>query len=247
LPADLSGGLLRFMINHGSLFLGLLRCNYYPVEIGSFRENGLPGYATSGWDNVYAVNLIEALAEHNEPDRIVLALYSKICHGMTRNTYVSGEGATLGVIPGQEFRSMYLPPNSANNSLLLRIVRTQMVYEKVDDRGLPSDLLLTHFSPRSWLDDGKEISFRDAPSLFGPISLSIRSRLKHDQIDVSFQTPRRKLPNRTWLCLRTPRRREIVQVLHRGESFDRFDSSNEKIDLSGLTGKVELTVHYRTE
>lgn len=247
LPPDLSEGLLGYMMNHGSLFLGLLRCNYYPVEIGSFKDGGLPGYVTSGWDNVYAVNLIEALAQHDEAERIVLALYSKLNHGMTQGTYVSGEGATLGVVPGMEFRSMYLPPNSANNSLFLKTLRTQILHEVCDGDGMPSDLLLTHFTPRSWLENGKEIRIDQAPTLFGPVSLHVRSRLERNQVDVSFEAPVRRIPSQTWIRLRTPGRREISKVLCQGRGFEAFDAATEKIDLSGFSGRVELTVFYDAE
>lgn len=47
----------------------------------------------------------------------MLALYGKLAHGMTRKTFVSGEGHTIAPAPGEYFRSMCLPPNNANNDV----------------------------------------------------------------------------------------------------------------------------------
>jgi hypothetical protein len=36
----------------------------------------------------------------------------------------------------------------------------------------------------------------------------------------------------------------MTKVLHRDKVFEEFDASAERIDLSGLSGRVELTVYY---
>ena len=87
---------INYMLLHGARLLGLTRFNYYPVPIGSHRAGGLPGYSTSGADNVYGPGILDALAELDEADQIVLSLYGKLAHGMTRNTFISGEGDSAG-------------------------------------------------------------------------------------------------------------------------------------------------------
>ncbi len=236
--------ILDYMFGHGSFLLGLLRCNYYPVEVGSYREKGLAGYATAGADNVYLVNVIDALAEQDLPDRLVLALYGKLCHGMTRETFVSGEGDSYGVVPGEYYRAMYLPPNSANNSLLLKILRTMMLFEKEDERGEAVDLLLTHFTPRGWLADGQKIYFSNSPSLFGKVSLSLVSELSQNQIRAVLRTPDRHRPSRMRLRLRTPGNRRLTSVMVNQQRHDLFDPLTETIDLSGLAGTLNIVARY---
>lgn len=242
-PKD-SRRILDYMFRHGSFFLGLLRCNYYPVAVGSYRENGLAGYSTPGADNVYLVNVIDALAEQNLPDRLVLALYGKMCHGMTHETFVSGEGDSYGVVPGEHYRAMYLPPNSANNSLFLKILRTMVLFEKEDERGEAADLLLTHFTPRGWLADEQRISFSNSPSLFGKVSLRLVSELSRNQIRAVLEAPDRRRPSRMRLRLRTPGKRRITSVTVNRRSHDLFDPLTETIDLSGLSRTLNIVAQY---
>ncbi|MEW5980540.1 MAG: hypothetical protein AB1898_32545 [Acidobacteriota bacterium] len=243
-PQPTSWRILDYMFRHGSFLLGLVRCNYYPVEIGSHKENGLPGYSTSGADNVYAVNVVESLSQHDQPDRMVLTLYGKMAHGMTRETFVSGEGDSYGVVPGEYYRAMYLPPNSANNALLLKLLRSMMLFETVDQSGRPLGLRLTHSTPRAWLADGQEIGFVKAPSLFGPVSLQMTSALSRGQIAAELEMPSRNRPSQVTLRLRTPGRRPIQSVVINGKKHLRFDPEKETVDLTGMTGHLKLVVRY---
>ena len=117
------GRILDYMHGYGGLFLGLLRFNYYPTPIGSYRADGLPGYYTTGDDNVYLPSYLRMLAAQDAADRQVLSFYGKLAHGMTRNTFVAGEGSTIGARPGVAYRSCYGTPSSANNTAFLLNLR----------------------------------------------------------------------------------------------------------------------------
>ncbi|MCD4826054.1 MAG: hypothetical protein K8S55_15800, partial [Phycisphaerae bacterium] len=236
------GRILHYMFNHGSRFLGLTRFNYYPVPIGSCRERGLPGYKTTGADNVYGVLVIDMLAAQDEADQIVLSFYGKLAHGMTRGTFIAGEGDSFE--PGKQYRSMYLPPNLTNNALFLKILHDMLVYYHVDEDGMPDELWLAHFTPRAWLEDGKEIRVSKAPTMFGEISYHIKSHLKQGRIEVQIQAPARSQPKSFVLRLRTPLKRKIKTVMVNGKMSDKFNPEKETIDLSGISGKIKLEVRY---
>lgn len=236
------GRILHYMFNHGSRFLGLTRFNYYPVPIGSCRQRGLPGYKTTGADNVYGVMVIDMLAAQDEADQIVLSFYGKLAHGMTRGTFISGEGDSFE--PGKQYRSMYLPPNLTNNALFLKILHDMLIYNHMDEKGMPAELLLAHFTPRAWLEDGKEIKVARAATMFGEISYHIKSHLKQNRIEVQIQSPARSRPESFILRLRTPLKRKIKTVTINGKSGDKFNPEKETIDLSGISGKIKLEVRY---
>ncbi len=177
------------MKNYGTWLLGLLRFNYYPVENLTYMEGGLPGYATEGADNVYAINLAEFVSHMNDPERLILMFYSKLAHGMTRGTYISGEGDTIGVYPGEYYRSMYLPPSSANNSLFLKLLRIMLLNEQYDDDFVPVSLDICPAVPLKWLEDEKIIEVINAPTLFGPVSFTCIPHTNIGHIQMTLDLP----------------------------------------------------------
>lgn len=136
-----------------------------------------------GADNVYGPGILDALAELDEADQIVLSLYGKLAHCMTRNTFNAGEGDSFGVVPGQYYRALYLPPSNTNNALFLKTLHDMLVFTHVDVEGRPEELLLAHFTPRGWLEHGKTIRVVRAPTMFGPVSFTLRSRLDEGVVE----------------------------------------------------------------
>ncbi|MBO7678040.1 MAG: hypothetical protein J6S75_00075 [Thermoguttaceae bacterium] len=64
------------------------------------KPDGLPGYKADGVDNIYGPRFLRLAISQNDADRVVLMFYAKLLHGMTRETFISGEGDTIGVFPG---------------------------------------------------------------------------------------------------------------------------------------------------
>lgn len=233
--------IISYILLHGGRLLGLTRFNYYPVDIGSYREGGLPGYKTTGADNVYTSAMIDVLASQDMAEQIVLSFYGKLAHGMTRGTFIAGEGDTIGYYPGEYYRSMYMPPNSTNNALFLKILHDMLIFTYFNQNGEPKELLLAHFTPRHWLEDGKEIRVVNAPTPFGRISFHIKSFISKNAVEADIQLPKSN-PDKILLRLRTPNKREIKSVEINGREHKLF--SNETIDLSGLKGKLRIKVRY---
>jgi len=234
-----------FMRNHGSLMLGLVRFNYYPVEIGEFRADGLPGYSTTGFDNVYLPGYLRMMADRDEADLLCLSFYAKAVHAQTRGTYVSGEGETVGARPDQFYRSCYGTPCSANNTAFLMALRLMLVRESFDDStGLPQGLYLAHGTPRQWLEPGKVVTVDNAPTAFGPVSLHIESELDRGIVHARVMLPSRDPAAVTKLKLRVPKPATIIAVTRNGQPCGKFDAATETVDLSGLGGEALLEVHY---
>jgi hypothetical protein len=249
--SPLAGRLLEYALRRGSFLLGLVRFDYYPTGVGSVRCDGLPGLKTPGTDDVYGVERTRFLAELDRPDLLVLALYGQLAHGMTRGTFVSGEGATIGPVPprtcpgepdGEYYRSMYLPPSSTSNAFFLTTLRELLAHWSLDDDGRPSALHLAYSTPRAWLADGKRIAVRDLPTPFGRLAYSIDSHVADGYLDVRLTVPRRQPIHELRLRIRVPPGKKPYLARVGGGTLR---PAGETFDLTGRTGTLTLRVLVR--
>jgi hypothetical protein len=229
-----SSAILRYLLDHGGRFLGLVR---FAPHTGVTN----PGYQKPGTDDVYGTNVARFLADNDQPEQLLLSLYGKLAAGMTQNTFVSGEGSTVGPVKGQYYRSMHRPPNSANNAFFLETLRLTLVHETTDSTGQPQGLELAYSTPRDWLEQSKQIAVRGMRTSFGPLTYTIDSAADavHAQLDVptGFTGPLR-------LRLRLPDGQRIAAVSVNGTPWYAF-AGPETIDLSGLTGHLDIVATRR--
>jgi hypothetical protein len=224
-------GVLRYMLLHGSRLLGLVRAGAYALY---GREAKPP---VSGTDEVYGINAARFLADEDEPDQLVLSLYGDLAAGMTPNTFVAGEAATVPPLPGLAGRAMYLPPNAAADAAFLETLRLMLVHET------PAGLQLAYATPRAWLRPGRRIAVTNLPTSFGPLSYALVAR--SGSVDAVVDVPTRARPSALTLRLRLPPGERIAAVTVDGAPSARFDRATATIDLSGREGKV--TVVARVE
>ena len=228
-------GVLRYMQAHGSRFLGLVRFRAWP-------NVGKPGYRAPGSDDVYGTNLARFLADNGQADQLILSLYGKLGADMTANTFVSGEGSTIGPVDGEYYRSMFRPPNAANNAFFLETLRLMLVHETRAADGTPDGLELAYSTPRRWLLPGRRIAVRGMRTSFGALSYSLR--VGKSAVRVQLTVPRRVPPRTLQLRLRLPVGKLITGVALGGKAFARYDAGSGTIDLSGLKGRVTLVASY---
>ena len=105
-------------------------------------------------------------------------------------------------------------------------------------------LWLARATPRGWLEQGKKISVKNAPSAFGFSSYEIVSDVDHANITATVEVPSRGSPEAILLRLRHPKSAPIKSVTVDGKSWPKFRADRETIDLRGLTGKVTVTANY---
>ena len=168
------------------------------------------------------------LAAEDEPDQLVLSLYGQLAAGMTPDTFVAGEAASVAPLDGLRYRAMYLPPNAAANDSFLETLRLLLVQDPA------SGLRLAFATPRGWLEAGKRTEVTAAPTRFGPVSYSLAASVRRVRIhlDAPAGAPT------VLLRLRLPAGRRIVSVSPRRP----FDRTTGVIDLSGATGPLDLIV-----
>jgi hypothetical protein len=222
-------GLLAYLLNHGSRFLGLVR---FSPHTGVTN----PGYQKPGTDDVYGVNVARFLADEDQPDQLVLSLYGKLGAGMTENTFVAGEGSTLLPTPGQYYRWMFRPPNSANNAFFLETLRLMLVHEVTDAAGLPTGLELAYSTPRGWLSPGKQIVVSKLQTRFGPLSYVIDTAAGTVHAAIELPTG---FAGTLRLRLRLPAGEALGATKVNGVAFHSFVNA-ETLDLTGLSGHIEV-------
>jgi hypothetical protein len=115
------------------------------------------------------------------------------------------------------------------------------VHETRDRNGRPTGLQLAYATPRSWLHAGKQIAVTNAPTSFGPVSYSITAgrAAVRATVDVPDRAPAREL----MLRLRLPQGERISGITLAGRAFHHFDAARATLDLSGLSGSLNLVAH----
>jgi hypothetical protein len=230
-----SAGALRYLSSHGTRLLGLVRA-------AAFALYRTPRFPTSGTDEVYGLNAARFLADNGQADQLVLRLYGELAAGMTENTFVSGESATVAPLDGARYRAMYLPPNSVSNDAFLETLRLMLVHELRNATTEPAGLELAAATPRGWLAAGKSISVRGAPTSFGPLSYTLTSAsgVVRASIVVPSESPLRRLS----LVLRLPHGERLTTVTLDGAPYKRFNRTSGSIDLSGRKGTLTLEARH---
>jgi len=222
-----------------------MRFNFYPTEIGAYTPQGLAGYYTHGMDNVYLPSVQGVLAARDDTETLMLTFYSYLAHGMTRGTFMAGEGDAIGVYPGHYYRSMYGSFTNTKNAAYLQALRALLIQETYDAEGEPSALRLMPATPRAWMENGKEISFEDAPTIFGSLSGKIVSHLNDNRVTAEWTLPSRNPPGTIHWRLRLPDEKIIAFVKVDGQVYDLFDSTTGVINLTGVKGAVSVEVTCR--
>jgi len=137
----------------------------------------------------------------DEREKALVGFYGQLAQGMTRGTFIGGEGSRFlhGDAGG---RSFYLPPNSSSNAAWLAALRYLLIQDwDVDEDGEPDTLRLLFVAPRRWLADRNQIRLEESPTAFGPVSLEVNSKLGSGVVEIQVTPPPR--PVKT-ILLRAP-------------------------------------------
>lgn len=213
-----SRGILRYLLQHGSRFLGVPR---------TYAHTVYGDEAGAGLAQVYGLGISRFLADNDQPDQLDLTLYGMLAAGMTPGTYISGEAVSLLPVRSAYERSMFMPPNTGANASFLGTLRELLVHEA------PAGLDLAFATPRSWLADGKQIVVQDAPTRFGKVSFTLE---RHGSaIDGSLVVP---AGSHARLRLRVPAGERIARVVV-GSTVVRADRAG-TVDLGTRHGSISL-------
>jgi len=226
--------LLEYVERHGGLCMGLIRSRP----------------ATTFWNGPHSVNplygqrRVSKLLERDEPDKALVAFYGMLAQGLTRETFIGGEGSSLTPLDDRG-RQFYCPPNSAANGFFLTMLRELLVQDlDLDEDGEPETLRLLFATSRRWLDDGKTIRIDKGPTSFGPVSVVVRSRLEEGEVNAVVELPPR-LPQHTFLRVRLPEGWRVTAALLPDRKLHIDDKGT--TELIGVVTKAEVRFTVRRE
>ena len=194
-------------------------------------------------DDLYTLRYVQVTLQRDQVDRALVSFYGKLAQGLTRDTFIDGEGSCP--MPLDEFgRQMYLPPNSAANAFFLNMLRNVLVQDwDMNSDGTPETLRLMFATPRRWLEDGKTIKIVRAPTAFGEVSVTMRSNLKKGEVIADVSAPSRA-PKHFLLRARLPQGWKVTSTTVGAKKLP-VDPTG-AVDLTGLTGKFTVRFEVRT-
>ena len=105
-------------------------------------------------------------------------------------------------------------------------------------------LWLAKATPRVWLEQGKKISVKNAPTYFGTLAYEIVSDVDNGKITATVEMPARKAPKEVVLRFRHPTKVAIKGVTVNGKPWTEFDKDKETITLKGLSGTITVSASY---
>lgn len=211
---------LSYMENHGGLWAGLPRFN-------------------SGLDAAYAIGNLNELLQLSASDiryrnQALASLQSFFLHASSRNGHSIPEVA--GLFPYRLDRAAYMQlvrrspwsfgmydagrylgghisftePLGAGAGEALWLIRNALVMETRDDDGLADGgLFLLSTVPSDWFGEGQEIVLRDVPTVYGKISIHVRSYVESRAeivVDYDFSSVSEGDRRRFWIRLAPPGR-----------------------------------------
>jgi hypothetical protein len=105
-------------------------------------------------------------------------------------------------------------------------------------------LWLARATPRAWLEQGKTIRVKPAPTHFGDLAFEIVSDIDHDTVTATIELPSRVRPRSVLLRLHHPGASPINRAEVNGVPWKAFSPDQEMIRLEGFEGKVVVTARY---
>jgi hypothetical protein len=105
-------------------------------------------------------------------------------------------------------------------------------------------LWIARATPRAWLEQGKKIAVKNAPSHFGMTAYEIVSDVDHGKISATVEIPSRRPPKDVLVRFRHPKAMPIKSVTVDGKPWTDFDPAKEIIRLRDVRGSVNVQAIY---
>ena len=161
----------------------------------------------------------------------------------------------VDILPGQGYifneHAVHGPPDKIyEEACFLERFRNLLAMEIGDT------LWLARGTPRAWLEQGKKISVKNAPTHFGTLAYEIVSDVDNGKISATVEMPAhnashsdaggpsRKAAKEVVLRFRHPKAAPMKSVAVNGKKWKAFDASREIIRLKGLKGTVNVAAKY---
>ena len=133
----------------------------------------------------------------------------------------------------------YFGPPSTDGSWF-ELYRNLLIREQDDDT-----LLLCQATPRAWLENGKRIEVRRAPTYYGPLSFTTESRADHGEITTTVELTDRMPPTVLLVRFRHPKEKPLRAATVNGRKWRAFDPAKEWVRIPRpKAGRLVVTSKY---
>jgi hypothetical protein len=195
--------------------------NYWLEKYGMF--SGMPAFQTGSIDASYVYNQSLSQLLRGEPDKFAWTLYSITAYAMGPGTYCTIECQNLLTGVNGEAWNSNQQPHMHSNSRYIDLVRIALLLEEGDTLHLLSG------TPRSWLADGQTIEAKRAPSYFGEVNFTARSRIADGTVAFTLDPFKWQAP-KIVLYVRAPSKYgKIKSVKVNGSDWKDFDGETVRL------------------
>ncbi|MGH9163642.1 MAG: hypothetical protein ACRD2X_27120, partial [Vicinamibacteraceae bacterium] len=149
----------------------------------------------------------------DEPEAAIRAFYSYMASAFSHSA--------LEPVEHRWTHPQYFGPPSTDGAWF-ELYRNMLVRERDD-----GTLLLAQATPRAWLEDGKRIEIKRAPTYYGPLSITIESRARAGEIRAVLDAPRRRRPRALLVRFRHPEGTSMRTVTVNGRAWSDFNPREE--------------------
>ncbi len=230
LDSKRAGYLARFMEEDNRLFCGMCR----------FRG----GYGPGGLDAIYTLGYFKHLLRQGRVERFLLGFYALMAFNLERTCFTSRETNVL--YTADRMRDLRgTDPLPCSSAVALHLLRHMLVLEETAESGEPSgSLLLFGGAPRRWFNAGQKISVQNAPTYFGPMSVTMKSHVEEDRVEIDVVPPTRGGCTVLKVRVPHPERKAIKKVTVNGKEAGDVDAEREIIELRPSAPLLRITVQY---
>ena len=198
------------------------------IRLGAIPPNGLLAEAllNDHEDNLYLRQLgianepvynQQAMAYllRDDPEAVIRTFYSYMASAFSHTV--------LEPVEHRWTHGQYFGPPSTDGAWF-EVLRYMLIHEQKD-----GTLLLGQAVPRRWLEDGKQIEIRGAPTYYGPLSLAVTSQATSGRIRAVVETLGRSHPEVLVVRLRHPQKKPIQSATVNGVLWTDVDTANESV------------------
>ncbi|ODS87125.1 MAG: hypothetical protein ABS46_00365 [Cytophagaceae bacterium SCN 52-12] len=226
---------------------------WYPTDVdcGPLHLSRLGVFDAKGWlttamlhdheDNLFLKNqgaanepvYVQQAASYlmrDEPRAVIRAFYSLMACGFSHEQYTSLEHRWA-------WGQYYGPPST--DGAWFEIYRKMLLNEVGSDT-----LMIGQAIPQAWLESGKKIEVKDAPTYFGKTSFSIEGLNRDNEITATVNVPDREPPGRLLVRFRHPAGKPAKSVLVNGQPWKDFDVKKAFVNIPQPRGTYTIAVKY---
>ena len=125
-----------------------------------------------------------------------------------------------------------------DESKFIQYMRQMLILE------MGNELAVGRGIPRAWMEDGRIVELRDAPTYFGPMSVKYESHADSGIIKAQISLPSRNPAERALISFRHPKARPIKSVTVNGRPWFDFDPTSGEVSVPGSWRDVTVTASY---